>query len=191
MLNSILCGQVIVGRIGRLVLSNSVTTYVNRPLSTLTWPWSCWQNHKLIIKLQTLILWTGIGIHHYKQQYCIIYGISLKMKQCMDVVDVLWVYGLVQFTDITVPLCNNTQKCVEVHAVISQYIIEFMNSNTVYDLLSYGGLGTSKAVYNGLFQQFKRCYGLKFAVCMFKNCKLPCQCAPYLSHILLYRCYRK
>ena len=137
-----------------------------------------------INKLQTLILWTGIGT---SLQTAVLHHLwNITEDEAMDVVEVLWVYGLVQFTDITLSPCTyNVQKCVEVHTVISQYIIEFMNSNTVYSLLSYGGLGTSKAVYNGLFQQFKRCYGirndsslhtidfLKYAEFMFENFELP------------------
>ena len=38
-----------------------------------------------------------------------------------ETVDVLWAYGLVQFTDITISPNNIKQNCVEVH---TQYIIE-------------------------------------------------------------------
>ena len=56
--------------------------------------------------------------------------------QAKDNVDVLWAYGLVYFSNIISSTENITQHCVEVHAVISQYIVQCIDSYEVNNLLS-------------------------------------------------------
>ena len=73
----------------------------------------------------------------------------------------LWVYGLINFIDLTLPPHNIIQHCVEVHTVISQYIIERMDSTEVYYLSPHGELGTSSSVGDALAQLFHSyCMGL-------------------------------
>ena len=61
---------------------------------------------------------------------------KISKQEAEDTVETLWDYGLAQFTDrdITLSHSNVAQHCVEVHAVISQYIIEIMDSQEVLDL---------------------------------------------------------
>ena len=105
-------------------------------------------------KMKTLILWTGIGT---SLQIAVLHYLwNVTEHEARDVVNVLWAYGLVQFTDIAIPQQNNAQYCVEIHAVISQYIIEHIESNEVNILSPFHGFGTYKSVAKGLFEQFQR-----------------------------------
>lgn len=78
--------------------------------------------------LKSLILWTGIGTSLHTCQCCMLCGTHQNKKQKK----LLMYYGLVQFTDSRLSPDNIAQCCVEVHAVISQYIIECMDSTEVY-----------------------------------------------------------
>ena len=72
---------------------------------------------------------------------------NISKQETQETVDALWAYGLVQFTDIAISRNNITQYCVEVHAVISQYIIECRDSNEVHVLVPAGGkLNTLESV---------------------------------------------
>ena len=87
-------------------------------------------------KIKTLILHNGFGT---SLQTAVLNNLwNISKQEAEETVDALWVYGLVQFTDITIPPNNIKQQCVEVHAVISQYIIECMDSlevTTVYSVM--------------------------------------------------------
>ena len=108
-------------------------------------------------KIKTLILWTGIGT---SLQATVLHNLwNITEDGARDTTDLLWGYGLVQFTDIIVPPHGNTQPCIEVHAVISQYIIESMNSDEVITLSPYGGVDTCQSIGVGLIQQFQWQYG--------------------------------
>ena len=111
-------------------------------------------------KNKTLILWTGIGTSLHTAVLNNLWNIS--KQEAENTVDVLWAYGLVQFTDITISPNNIKQHCVEVHAVISQYIIECMNSNEILTLspFSSGGLNTAQSVDEGLRLTFQQSYGV-------------------------------
>ena len=109
-------------------------------------------------KIKTLILWTGIGTSLQTVVLNILWNIS--KQEAEDTVDVLWAYGLVQFTDITISPNNIKQHCVEVHAVISQYIIECMDSNEAVTLSPYIGLKTASSVGEGLSLTFHQSYGV-------------------------------
>ena len=110
-------------------------------------------------KIKTLILYTGIGT---SLQTAVLYHLwNISKHTAADIVDVLWAYGLVQFTNVTISPNNITQHCVEVHAVISQYIIECMDSNEVLDLSLCGvKLNTVQAVSEGLTLTFQQSHGI-------------------------------
>ncbi|XP_065894262.1 uncharacterized protein [Dysidea avara] len=111
----------------------------------------------LLDRLKPLIIWTGIG---NSLQTAVLHNLwNITEHEARNVIDVLWAYGLVQFTDVTIPPHNNTQHCVEVHAVISQYIIERVDSIEVKSLL-HDGLDTTQSVIDGLTEQFKKSYGI-------------------------------
>ena len=111
-------------------------------------------------KIKTLILYNGIGT---SLQIAVLNNLwKISKQEAEDIVDVLWAYGLVQFTDITISPNNIKQHCLEVHAVISQYIIECMNSNETFTLTPFGsgGLNTSRSVNEGLLLTFQQSYGV-------------------------------
>ena len=119
---------------------------------------------------------------------------NISKQEAEDTVDVLWAYDLVQFTDITISPNNIKQNCVEVHAVISQYIIERMDSKEINTLSPYGRLGTSSSVTDGLLLTFQQSYGvhdpssltamgyLKYRLSEIENVVLP----DYLKIINMY-----
>ena len=109
-------------------------------------------------KIKSLIIWTGIGT---SLQTAVLNNLwNISEQEAEDTVDVLWAYGLVQFTDITISPNNIKQHCVEVHAVISQYIMECMDSKEALALSPYGGLNTSKSVNERLLLTFLQSYGV-------------------------------
>ena len=114
-------------------------------------------------KLKTLILYTGIDTSLQKAVLRNLWNTSNEVAE--DTVSKLWTYGLVQFTDkitdIVVSPYNITQRCVQVHAVISHYITECMDSNEFYTLSPYGGISyTAQSVLDGLQQMYQQAYGL-------------------------------
>ena len=111
-------------------------------------------------KIKTLILYTGIGT---SLQTAILNDLwNISAQEAEDTVDILWAYGLVQFTDVTISPNNINIKhhCVEVHAVISQYISECIDSEEVINLSPCGRLGTSQLVRKGLLSAFNQSYGV-------------------------------
>ena len=85
-------------------------------------------------RIKTLILHTGIGTSLQRSVLNVLWNIP-KLK-AEETVDVLWAFGLVLFIDTTISFngTHNTKSCVEVHTVISQYIIESMDYNEVLTL---------------------------------------------------------
>ena len=109
-------------------------------------------------KIKTLILWTGIGT---SLQTAVLNNLwNISQQEAEDSVDILWAYGLVQFTDITISPKNIKQHCVEVHAIISQYIIECIDCEEVHNLSPLGALNTAGSVKDGLKLEFERSYGV-------------------------------
>ena len=134
-------------------------------------------------KIKSLILYTGIGT---SLQTAVLNNLwNISKQEAEDTVDVLWAYGLVQFTDIIISPNNIKQHCVEVHTVISQYIIECMDSNETLTLSPYGGSNTSSSVRQGLKLTFQLSYGvhdpssltamdyLKYKLSLIENVLLP------------------
>ena len=110
-------------------------------------------------RIKSLILYTGIGT---SLQTAVLSNLwSISKQEAVDTVDVLWAYGLVQFTDVTISPTNITQHCIEVHAVISQYIIECMDSNETFALSPFAGkLNAGRSVSEGLALTFQQSYGI-------------------------------
>ena len=109
-------------------------------------------------RIKTLILYTGIGTSFQTVVLNNLWNIS--KHEAKHTVDVLWSYGLVQFIDIKISPDNITQHCVEVHAVISQYIIENMSSGDVFNLSPIIKLNTAQLVRNRLRSIFLQSYGV-------------------------------
>ena len=109
-------------------------------------------------KIKALILFTGIGT---PLQTAVLHKLwNISIQEAEDSVDVLWAYGLVQYTDIIISAKNIKQHCVEVHAVISQYIIECMDSKEMPALSPFGPLNTAESVNEALMLSFQRSYGV-------------------------------
>ena len=142
-------------------------------------------------KIKVLIVFIGIGTSLQTVVLNSLWNIS--RQEAEDTIDVLWAYGLVQFTDITIPLNNIKQHCVEVHAVISQYIIESMDSEEV-DNLYFIITQNVTSVHEALIITFQQSYGvhdlssltamdhLKYMLCVVENVELPY----YLKAINMY-----
>ena len=110
----------------------------------------------LLDKIKTLILCFGIGT---SIQTAVLNGLwNISEQEADDTVESLWAYGLVQFTYIAISPNGNTIQCVEVHAVISQYINESMDSNEAYYL--WGGFQTGISVRMALALTFQQSYGV-------------------------------
>jgi len=107
--------------------------------------------------MKTLILYNGIGT---SIETALLHNLwNITEPEARDIIDVLWGYGLVQHTDTIIPPYNAIQRCAEVHAVISQYIIECMDSNEVLAVSPYT-LNTFESVRIGSFEQFQKISGI-------------------------------
>ena len=109
-------------------------------------------------KMKSLILWTGIGTSFQKDVLQDLWGTD--DQEAENVVDQLWNYGLVQFSKFKLPTNGNIQICVEVHSVISHFIIESMDPIEVFKLSPIGELSTGQLVAQGLMRSFQSSYGL-------------------------------
>ena len=96
----------------------------------------------LLNRITSLILWTGIGASLETALLSSLWNISKEDAE--DTVDVLCAHGLVQLNIKSSN--NNTQHFVEVHAVISQYIIECEDSQQILLLSPCGGLNTVHSI---------------------------------------------
>jgi len=110
-------------------------------------------------KLKALILFTGIGTSVPTDVLKYLWKVS--EQNVWDIVDDLWAYSLVQFIQKAIPSCANVQLCVEVHAVISQYIIDIMDSVQVTTLTPFASSSIYRSVDKGLVQSFQQYYGVK------------------------------
>ena len=105
-------------------------------------------------KLKSFILYTGIGTSLEIAVLNILWNIP--KQEAEDTVEILWAFGLVQFIDIMIPPSNITKRCAEVHAVISQYIIECMDSNEALALTPLGEkLNTAQSVVTALQESYR------------------------------------
>ena len=146
-------------------------------------------------KLKSLILYIGIGT---SLQTAVLHNLwNISKQEAEDTVDVLWAYGLVQFTDITISPNNIKQHCVEVHAVISQYIIDCMDSKeaaTLYPIVCQN----VSSVTSGLMLTFQQSYGvhdpssltamdyLKYRLSVIENVELPIKLPQKYQHVHSY-----
>ena len=134
-------------------------------------------------KMKSLIILTGIGS---SLQTAVLHNLwNTAEHEARNIIDVLWAYGIVQFTEIITPPHNNSQNFVEVHAVISQYIIECMDSNEVLALSPFDKMSTGMSVGKRLIKQFYESYGIhdtsslcasdyvKYKLSEIENLKLP------------------
>ena len=111
-------------------------------------------------RIKILILWTGIGTSLQTAALKVLWNIS--KQEAEETVDALWAYGLVQFANTTISPNSVTQHCVEIHAVISQYIIECMDNNEVIKLTPFDyKLSTALSVFNELGLSFYQSYGIR------------------------------
>jgi len=114
--------------------------------------------------LKKLILWTGIGTSLQTDVLDKLWNVSEYDARDTDT---LWSYGLVCFIQIMLPAYSIEQHCAEVHAVISQYIIENIDSDEAYGLSPWGRLNTERLVGRGLSESFRRNSGVHdvFSLC--------------------------
>ena len=84
-------------------------------------------------RIKILILYTGIGTSFPTQVLNNLWNIPKEDGE--ETVDLLWAYGLLQFTNITISPSKTQLHCVKIHAVISQYINEFMSYEEAFSSL--------------------------------------------------------
>ena len=106
---------------------------------------------------KSLVLATGVG--NFMPSNVLHYLWNISEIEAQERVDKLWAYGIAKFTDNILPPHNKIQHCVEVHAVISQYIIESIECDEVFKL-SPRGLGTLEELKSGLELSFLQSYGV-------------------------------
>ena len=134
-------------------------------------------------KLKSLLIYTGIGVSLPVAVLNKLWNISLEQAEIN--VDVYWAHGLIQLIDVTIPPTHNIQVSVQVHAVISQFIIENMDTEQVVKLSPYGRLNTYGLVNEALILSFQQLFGknlsflsatdyLNYKLSEIENAVLPC-----------------
>ena len=108
-------------------------------------------------KMKSLIVWTGIGTSMQKEILHVLW--NNDDDEARECADQLWAYGLVQFSCVTVPP-HKEQHFVEIHAVISQYLIEALDSSDVYRHSPLVIFGVGESISQGLSEQLLKSYGL-------------------------------
>ena len=143
----------------------------------------------------SLILAAGVGSSLPTKVLHYLWNIS--EVEAKDKVDIFWAYGIVKFTNTIIPPHNKLQHCVEIHAVIGQYVFENMDGEQVFRLSPYGGLRTAQILKHGLEVSFQQSYGVHDVssltpaeYLMYTQSKIECDLLPYfLKKINLRRVY--
>ena len=106
--------------------------------------------------IKTFVLFNGIGM---SLQTAVLHKLwNISKQEAEDVIDTLWAYGLAKVTNSTISPNFNSQSHLEIHAVISQYIMECMDSNEVLTSPVSQKLITWQAVNEGLQLSFMNLY---------------------------------
>ena len=110
-------------------------------------------------KIKKLILWTGIGTSLQVEVLNCLWNTT--KQEAKGAVDKLWAYGLVHFTDVLISPHNTIQRCVEVHTVISLYIINSIDSGEAFVLSPViGKRNVVETVNIGLSETFQQLCGV-------------------------------
>ena len=108
-------------------------------------------------KMKSLIIWTGIGTSMQIEILHVLW--NNNDVEARDCANELWAYGLVQFSSIRVPP-HKEQHFVEVHAVISQYLNETLESSDIYRNSPLNVFGVGESITQGLTTELLKSYGL-------------------------------
>ena len=108
-------------------------------------------------KIKSLIIFNGIGTSLSTSVLHSLWKVS--EQDASDAADLLWSYGLASFTDVIIHPSNCVQVSIEVHAVISQYIIDSLESEQVVALSPFGQLGTFQSINQQMLASFRKSYG--------------------------------
>ena len=129
---------------------------------------------------KSLTIWSGIG---YPLQTAVLHTLwDISKEQAQDVLDTLWNYGLVQFSYTSVSSTSITQHCVEVHAVISQYIFDSITTEEAYNLTNivsatfiHDEMGLVSKQSFGVVDEFSLSHvdHLKYVINQIENAVLP------------------
>ena len=110
----------------------------------------------MLNRMTSLVSWTGIGTPIETAILSTLWNIS--RKEAEDTVDLLCTYGIIKLKTDVKSSNRGTQKFVEVHAIISQYIIESRDSEDILMLSPCGGLNTVHSINNELEDRFVKSY---------------------------------
>jgi len=115
---------------------------------------------QLLIKcIKILTLFIGIGT---SVQTVVLHKLwNITDQEANDIIDQLWAFGLIQFSELPIPSYKPLQHCVEVHSVISQYIFETMDSVEVCTLSPFSGLCTVTPAIKELSKYLNEFYTFK------------------------------
>ena len=109
-------------------------------------------------QIKTLILWTGVGTS--LQTGVLNYLWNVSKQEADETAKTLYGFSLVQFTNVAIYLTSDTQRCIEVHAVISQYIVDTIESKEVGILSPFVG-STHMSVRKGLMLEYEQSCGVR------------------------------
>ena len=109
-------------------------------------------------KMKVIILFSGIGCAVPTVVLHVIWKTS--SLEANDTMSVLWGHGLVTYGSSVVPCFGIHQRHIEVHATISQFIIETMQNGEVMQLTPYLNLDTAVPSFaSAVYEEFLSCYG--------------------------------
>ena len=112
-------------------------------------------------KLNVLILYAGIGCPIPTAALQVLWKVS--PLEADNVVTTLWGHGLITYTFRIIPCFVYKQHHIEVHATISQFILENMDGKQVVQLVPIvgsSGLQLNDCIAHEFEEDFRRCCGL-------------------------------
>ena len=87
---------------------------------------------------------------------------KVSQLEADDTASILWGHGLVTYSSSVIPCFGIQQRHIDIHAIISQFIIETIQSEEVIQLTPYVNLNSGAPIFvvPAVYEEFHRCYGL-------------------------------
>ena len=139
-------------------------------------------------KFKRLVIWNGIGVSLHVNALHVLWNVS--KVEASEIVKQLQSRGLLQFTDFKLHVYNRAQQSVEVHEVISSFLISTIQEHELNNLMLFNlytcnhDCNIINAMTVELSKLFEESYGisdvkdqkgvdyLEYIVCETENCEM-------------------
>lgn len=122
------------------------------------------------LRMKVMTLFTGIGSTIPTVAIHVIWKTSAL--EANDTMSILWGHGLVTYGSTVIPRFGVEQRHIEVHATISQFIIETLQADEISLLMVHFDKNTGVSFGWVVLEEFHKCYGLADPTSMSHETKL-------------------